>query len=749
MKLVNYLLAVIIFCGALFAQDNVWQIASQPDIEELMLDIFMVSETEGWIAGNNGHIFYTDNGFETFEKQISNTENNISALYFIDEDFGWAGTKKGEILRTEDGGKNWEKIDLGTLMDSGFSFSYLNSIYFVNKNLGFTIAGKSKNNFAFKTTDGGKTWLKCDSLITTSSSYWKDIRFYDENNGLIVGDKTGTHKYTMDGGDTWIEGDQNLVSNFNQSTVRYLSKDTLICAGEGNSFSMKSLPIYKSVDSGKTWQTIDISSYDRVKDIYFKDSKNGLAVGSNGFSKFFVLKTTDAGETWEEKFNDYSCGIQGISGIGNTIYLLGSSSHIFKSTDFGETFEMKGIKSPSTINDLKLAGNTGYAINTNGDLFKSTDAGLSWQYFNTTGIGDAYAMEVFDEQTGIILKTNRRIVKTTDGGLTWKTVLDSVTFSSRNKVGGLHFPTTQTGYAWMSINEYTENYVYKTTDAGDTWNEVAQLTSAGSIKGNIEFFDENNGIIGGPRIKIDGVYEHWLKYTTDGGITWVDSEIMLPDSIDAKDIRDIAILDDNTAFAAATNTLLKTTDKGQNWEVAETEIDDKVDGFYTVDFNGSNGAFADYDGTLAYTKDSGTTWIVDSTNTDINSVYKLEVTKDDKIFICHYGGFISLSGTRFTGIQEDPENENLPLNYSLGQNYPNPFNPSTNIKYSIAEDTDVELKLYNVLGSEVALLVDEYQSQGNYKFVLDTSKFNLSSGVYFYRLKTRNFTATGKMLLIK
>jgi hypothetical protein len=87
--------------------------------------------------------------------------------------------------------------------------------------------------------------------------------------------------------------------------------------------------------------------------------------------------------------------------------------------------------------------------------------------------------------------------------------------------------------------------------------------------------------------------------------------------------------------------------------------------------------------------------------------------------------------------------------YSLSQNYPNPFNPSTSIKYSIAVSGFVTLKIYNILGNEVASLVNTNQNAGQYSVDFNTSSLNLSSGVYFYKLSTGNFTDVKKMSLIK
>jgi CubicO group peptidase (beta-lactamase class C family) len=96
--------------------------------------------------------------------------------------------------------------------------------------------------------------------------------------------------------------------------------------------------------------------------------------------------------------------------------------------------------------------------------------------------------------------------------------------------------------------------------------------------------------------------------------------------------------------------------------------------------------------------------------------------------------------------QEFTEN-NLPDNFILEQNYPNPFNPSTTIRYSIPTSEFVTLKVYDVLGNEVASLVDEYKPAGSYE--VEFSADGLTSGIYFYKLTSGNFSQTKKMLLMK
>ncbi len=93
------------------------------------------------------------------------------------------------------------------------------------------------------------------------------------------------------------------------------------------------------------------------------------------------------------------------------------------------------------------------------------------------------------------------------------------------------------------------------------------------------------------------------------------------------------------------------------------------------------------------------------------------------------------------------QNSSLVNDYYLEQNYPNPFNPSTQIKFGLKEPGFVSLKVYNVLGNEVANIINGYKAAGSYTVSFNAS--GLSSGIYFYKLTTNGFTQIRKMILEK
>ena len=128
-----------------------------------------------------------------------------------------------------------------------------------------------------------------------------------------------------------------------------------------------------------------------------------------------------------------------------------------------------------------------------------------------------------------------------------------------------------------------------------------------------------------------------------------------------------------------------------------------------------------------------------------------EVLNDE---LGNYGGTLINAGffngvdfDQITGIENNADFISLPEKFSLTQNYPNPFNPTTNIKFRIPENGFVTLKIYDLIGREVATLLNEEKLSGNYEVKFNGS--NLSSGVYFYRLTAGTFTTTKQMILLR
>lgn len=150
-------------------------------------------------------------------------------------------------------------------------------------------------------------------------------------------------------------------------------------------------------------------------------------------------------------------------------------------------------------------------------------------------------------------------------------------------------------------------------------------------------------------------------------------------------------------------------------------------------------------------------WIQDGLSKGTGTNYNYRATvfepapRTDTVMVNVSNGFNTFSKTWYIHVENvtgvDQKNNTYPEQFSLRQNYPNPFNPSTKIKYSVAEETYVVLKIYNIVGQEVAVLVNEKKSPGYYE--ADFNAKNLPSGIYIYKITAGKYSSSNKMVLIK
>jgi hypothetical protein len=158
-----------------------------------------------------------------------------------------------------------------------------------------------------------------------------------------------------------------------------------------------------------------------------------------------------------------------------------------------------------------------------------------------------------------------------------------------------------------------------------------------------------------------------------------------------------------------------------------------------------------FNGGIKRSIDNGLTW-TQMTTAGVSNVYHFDFEKVNNVI---YGYAISTNGTVIRLADSifitggNVIHNSMPQKYSLSQNYPNPFNPVTKIKYSIPQNNiNVKLTVFDLLGREVEVLVNEIQKAGEYEITFDGS--SLSSGMYFYKIQAGSeFTDVKKMILIK
>jgi len=139
---------------------------------------------------------------------------------------------------------------------------------------------------------------------------------------------------------------------------------------------------------------------------------------------------------------------------------------------------------------------------------------------------------------------------------------------------------------------------------------------------------------------------------------------------------------------------------------------------------------------------------------DLNQLGYLVFVQDSQTKTIYQSEYMTYNNLITTDIETET---NFPANFSLLQNYPNPFNPSTTINYQLPEASYVQIRVFNVIGKEVAILVNEQKQAGTYKLNFSATgisassgnSYNLPSGIYFYQINAGKFSETKKMILLK
>jgi len=401
-------------------------------------------------------------------------------------------------------------------------------------------------------------------------------------------------------------------------------------------------------------------------------------------------------------------------GIPNSIYLT---------TNGGDTWFTRALPNNLEANDnlydIAIIGKDRIWFGTGlGKIYNTTDGGLSWQlqFYDASKCRFINYVEMFDSLNGMAMgdpadsTIPAPFLKTTNGGVDWISQNTSylIGLSGFDIWRGVDFVNVNQGYF------YKNNTIYKTINSGIDWEFILIGEFCPLLKG----YDENillaEGTIGS---SIGSMHR-----TLDGGQSWGSYQY---DSLSWG--TDLEFIPNNPAKV---------------WYSSLDSYDSKV--FFSSDTG------------KTWTKEFGLNnlWFNDIIFTDENNGWLLANAPatgiKTRIFRTTNGG----QGGIVVSIDNDGTDIN-PMGFKLKQNYPNPFNPSTKIKYTIPSvtlrqaqsDINVTLKVYDILGREVATLVNEEKPAGTYEVEFDGT--GLPSGIYFYKLTAGKFSSTKKLVLLK
>ncbi len=364
--------------------------------------------------------------------------------------------------------------------------------------------------------------------------------------------------------------------------------------------------------------------------------------------------------------------------------------------------------------------------------------------------------------------------RTTDGGVTW-------TNANPNPgvINGFVFniEAIDANTAWCTSTITAGTFIYKTTNGGTNWTQVFSQT--GGFMNTINFINSTTGFAQG-----DAVSGRWsLWKTTDAGNTWDSTGLYLAQNgTEVGWVNSTSIVGNTIWFGTDNTRVYRSTNSGLNWTpVATTGLQISYSTHFnnaTLGLAGGSTILRSLDGGVSYSsvgsipgtgsvlgidgKDNNL-WYIRGTEiyrsenegTNWTLVHSISGQGNDIDFAlsndCLTGWAVSSTGAiaKMTGIKTGIQNINseIPSSYELEQNSPNPFNPVTNINFSIPKSGFVDLKVYDVSGKEAAVLVSDFKNAGSYSVDFDASE--LTSGVYFYKIISGDFTEVKKMMVIK
>jgi photosystem II stability/assembly factor-like uncharacterized protein len=375
--------------------------------------------------------------------------------------------------------------------------------------------------------------------------------------------------------------------------------------------------------------------------------------------------------------------------VGNDIIAGTHGDGIYKTTDNGNVWTKLGsntLLSNSRIFGLASLNNillVGTAYN---GLFRSTDNGSTWAHI-TSGFpaGDFFVFSVAVIGSNMIAGTNEGIFYSTNNGLSWNA--SNITQWTVFAVAA----NSTIAFAGISSGIGSTTGVYRSTNLGVSW----QITSLSNGAFDIVCITTNGSTV------FAGDLTNGLFRSIDNGVNWTFSASGIPANTGVFTIG----VSNNTVFAGTQESaggIFRSTNNGSNWTLINQGL--------------------------------------------VSTAVQAVCANNSNLFI----------GTFLNAVWRRPLNEvlgvtlvsnEIPERFSLEQNYPNPFNPATRINFSVPFGKNVTIKIYDVLGRLIKILVNEFKNSGYYSVDFDGS--DLPSGIYIYKIEAGDFADSRKMILIK
>jgi len=682
-----------------------------------LIDVYPFSLQSLVAAGDNGCILRkTEGGDWQLTEQKDGYQTQFRRIIFLNEQEGWlighnwTGKQLSRIYKTTDGGSSWNLL-------SEIEDTRIFGGYFLDAQTGWLA---SSHGAIYKTADGGQTWSKVDTQI---NEILFAVCFMDADTGWVTGEK-GTILRTTDGGITWTDvsvptfydlGSMSFPASAGGRVgwitggvgLVYRTTDfgrtwQLLETGITNHlmsiyFINDSLgwlagsngSVFVTQDSGYTWQQQTTNRWETINSIRFLDEQRGMAVGDYGL----VLVTADGGATWQtlnnNLFQSYICFLK--VDPHNVLWCGAKDGVLMRSTDWGKTWKITDLSTYSDIYSMACSSPDTFWLAGAWLLRRSTDGGQTWEDMGDLGYTKEFKQIRFhNSKEGWILTETGELFHTTDGGDNWlkKELGFNATWEQLEFLGPDTLILRGNWVTWQS----KDAYLMLSTDRGETWTQIKH--SVWSQYKHMIFVDSRHGWF------VDNWEDLW--YTRDGGVTWSRRY-----DFDG-DMTKIVFIDTLRGWYANDYYVYRTLDGGKSWEKYDQ-------------------VWFSFDPTNIYVFNPDTLWMT---------------TRFGKILQLPLSGLVGMESTA-------PQ---MPTAIHLFQNYPNPFNPATTIAFELPRNGEITLRVFDVLGRRARTLAKGRMTAGQHTVIWDgrnDAGRPVSSGIYFYRLQTKNAIRMQKMLLTR
>ncbi len=612
------------------------------------------------------------------------------------------GNFQSKVYRSTNEGATWEL----RVPDGGYDFSDMTAtpsgVILAGTSYMFSFHGQFiQSGEIHRSVDNGNSFtispfpdlaIRSISTNTNGDVYVATLNglFRSNNGGAswgILRNDTCGKVFTSSLGHIFFTSRGNVLRSVNNAgSWDNVSKMPMASNAAGDLFTAEGGNIFKSTNNGSNWIQISSISNAPLFDVY--------SILPAGAGKLFtasdlgVFKSVNNGINWNEANNGIRIpNVKTIISRGNTIF-AGSERYISRSTDNGSSWInlINGLPETGPRTLILSPNSTLFAYILGSGIFRSLNNGDSWSKLSNLPAGVNSGMMAINLNSEIFATGSGKIYKSVDNGNNWVEAVMGLPSDTTIDYYGLSVDPQNNLYVsarWGGFN--TQYGLFKLTNGGASWVLISS--------------DQPPGI---------------LKFNSQGHI-----------------------------WGLLGITLMRSTNGGVNFQPVSSAPS------YVIDFEVGNQdhVFIHYVENEVYSVkrslDNGGSWTEYITGLGQLLVYDLEFDDNNRLLAGTQSGLFRTT-TSTVGVLQ---NSQIASGFSLSQNYPNPFNPETSIRFLIPENSHTMLTVYNSIGEELAVLVNDNLIAGTYEYSWNAGNF--ASGIYFYKLTAGKFTSVKKMILVK